>query len=208
MKHTLKTTLALLFAGVINLSAQAHEAAIAAFVSTPNVDFSSNEAVVLRDLIMAEESVSDVESEFVEHVARNADGLTTVAQLTPIQSALASKGSLRSQTILKIWSGDLTGWTTPMIVYGATHASRIALENPGATAFRAQVFDTLRTVPVADPVWLKFFKEYRLTLDRPQRIAVTSQLKDVFLSVAVRDDAQNAVLASLAADLVALQLDQ
>ena len=206
MKHTLKTTLALLFAGVINLSAQTHEAAINGLKSQQGFSPSSEASITLKNTIMAEAAVSDKEALFVVTVLRH-----TGASREDILAAwedLAAKGSVLAHAAHKAHSDDFTGWTPEMMSIGKASAAQLA-NNPNAPdEFKSAVFAAIRQHGFAHPQWVKFFKSYRAAMPKAQQLAVTAAEKDALIARPNRDDAANAFLASLSADLVALQLDQ
>ena len=54
----------------------------------------------------------------------------------------------------------------------------------------------------------RFFKMHRMTLPKPAQFAATQRQKDILLAKDNRDVAENAWLAEISADLIALQLDQ
>ena len=54
----------------------------------------------------------------------------------------------------------------------------------------------------------RFFKMYRMTLPKAEQFAATQKQKDILLAKDNRDAAENAWLAEVSADLIALQLDQ
>jgi len=206
MKHTLKTTLALLFAGVIHSFSQTHDAAIDTLKATEGFQYTSPAAITLKDQILAESAVSEKEAKFAISVVNSADG--TVEAREAALTALAAKGSIRSQALLKVMARSHSGWTPDMIILASEGACRLAMMDAAPEAFRLLVFDTLRQTGVTAPPWQAFFKRYRSELPKPQQIAVTAALKDRLIARPNRGDAANAFLASVSADLVALQLDQ
>lgn len=215
MKHTLKTTLVLLLAGVINAFGQTHEAAITALETAEGVKYAignttvtpSQAAIALKDQILQENAVSDKEAVFVMFVLKCL-GAFEGEQRTAMLTTLAAKGSVRAQALLKLKNGTFDGWTAQMVKILPDGACIMALRPSAPPEFEALVFNTLRETPWPIPNWIKFFKEYRDSLPKEQQIAVTAELKAVLLAVPIRSDAANAFLASLSADLVALQLDQ
>lgn len=206
MKHTLKTTLALLFAGVIHLSAQTHDAAIDTLKATEGFQYTSPAAIALKDQILAESAVSEKEATFVIVVVNRNDGTREAREAA--LTALAAKGSIRSQALLKVMNRSNDGWTPDMVILAPEGACRLAMADEAPEAFRLLVFDTLRQTDITAPPWQAFFKKYRSGLPKAQQVAVTAALKDRLIARSNRGDAANAFLASLSADLVALQLDQ
>ena len=100
------------------------------------------------------------------------------------------------------------GWTPDMIILAPEGACRLAMMDAAPESFQLLVFDTLRQTSIAAAPWQAFFKRYRSELPKAQQIAVTAALKDRLIARPNRGDAANAFLASLSADLIALQLDQ
>lgn len=206
MKHTLKTTLALLFAGVINLSAQTHEAAILALKTQEGASPASDASIALKTAIMAEDAVSDKEALFVISVLRHTRA--SRAESLAAWQALAAKGSVLAQAAHKTYANDFTGWTPEMMSIGKAFAAQLANSPDAPDDFRSAVFAAVRQRGFAHPQWVRFFKSHRAAMPKAQQLAVTAAEKDALLAVPVRGDMQNAVLASLSADLIALQLDQ
>lgn len=209
MKHTLKTTLALLFAGVINLSAQTHESEIFTLRNAPGFSYSSPTSVALKDSILTETAVSATEVMFVRQVLRKTNASAEASAL--VITALADKGSLWAQAHIKAAGDVVTGWTQGLVLANPVAACKLALRSADSAdeiAFKTLVFTTLQGSPFTSPQRIAAFKAYRAALPAEQQIIVTGQLKAVLLAVPVRSDVQNAFLASLSADLIALQLDQ
>jgi hypothetical protein len=54
----------------------------------------------------------------------------------------------------------------------------------------------------------KFFKKHRDTLPKNEQLAATAQQKALLVAKTNRNDIENAWLAEISADLIALSLDQ
>lgn len=206
MKHTMKHTLALLLAGVIHLHAQSHEAAIKTLTGTEGFTYDSAEAVSLKNTILSQEvAASPLETNFAITVVEAVD--PTPAAKQAALTTLAAKGSVRAMAVLKIHSQDYSGWTADMVL-NALPGVLNAVKKPQTPApFKQLVFDTLVQTPHAAPAWQRFFKAHRDNLPKDEQIAVSKQVKDRLLAMPNRGEQANAFLASVSADLIALQLD-
>ena len=70
-------------------------------------------------------------------------------------------------------------------------------------------WNALNSISVAsNESFKRFFKMYRMTLPKPEQFAATQRQKDILLAKDNRDEPENAWLAEISADLIALQLDQ
>lgn len=206
MKYALKTTLALLFAGVINLAAQTHDEAISVLRESPTFSPASTESAALRALILEEPTVSDREAQFVIWTLQASNA--PAADIQAMWVTLAGKGSLAAQAAAKLISGSFTGWTVDMILAGNEAAATLARREGAPADFKQTVFSTLVGKGFASPSGAAFFKEYRATLPPTQQLEVTALERDGLLKVGIRSPQQDAYLASIAADLIALQLGQ
>ena len=80
---------------------------------------------------------------------------------------------------------------------------------PTASAeFKAQAWTILQSRPASGQFAKQFFKSYRATLPKPEQFAATQRQKEILLATPDRNERQNAWLAEVSADLIAMQLDQ
>jgi len=230
MKATLQTILALLIAGVIHLQAQPEQspAQVAwgellaskhepgnAGADRESAALADPEALVIRDMIVASEVVSQWDTEWLEKVtiattegslaARTAAGRAAVGEIAV--SSKTGPGVVVAQVMVKFWNRDLSGWSDEMIAVKPHLAANLCTWLPGATPeFKDKVWLVLKDRPAH---WAKpFFKDYRSTLPKEEQIAVTQKQKDIMIALSNRDPRASAWLAEIAADLIALQLDQ
>lgn len=223
MQNKLKTTLALLFAGIINLHAQAPEptaneeawnALIVAQLeagatgreTAQNAAGATPEAIALKTTIMAGDTLTLTELGAVGRVTIVNEGKEARETLFRAigASTKTGKGVSRARAQVKAWDRDLTGWTDEMIEVAPDKAAMLARE--ASPEFQLRVWNIIKEKPAHSA--RLFFKTYRSTLPKAEQVAVTQRQKDLIIAIPQRDAAANAWLAEIAADLVALQLDQ
>ena len=103
---------------------------------------------------------------------------------------------------------DPEGWTPAMMNEGADYVINAATLPTASPDFKAQAWAILQTRPASGIFAKAFFKSYRATLPKPEQLVATQRQKDILLATPNRTDRQNAWLAEVSADLVAMQLDQ
>jgi hypothetical protein len=225
MKNTLKTTLALLFAGIINLHA-AHdpspvEVAWGALLASKPADANREAAALadpgalaIRDMVVASQVVEpwdiDILTKIVKATAEGDAAEKTEAVRTAVRAIATSsktgRGVATAQAMVKHWDRDLSGWSDEMIAARPELAAGLGLRADATPEFKARVWLVLkerRAIAAKE-----FFKTYRSTLPKSEQVAVTQRQKDLMLAIPQRNAAANAWLAEISADLVALQLDQ
>jgi hypothetical protein len=225
MQNKLKTTLALLFAGIINLHA-AHEPSpaevawgtllaskpadanrLAAALADPG-------ALAIRDMIVASEVVEKWDIDLLVKLTKGTTEGDAAAKGDAVQTAIraiatSSKtggGVIAAQAIVKAWDRDLSGWSDEMIVARPDLAANLAVRAEASQEFKDRVWFVLKEGRATAAK--EFFKTYRSTLPKAEQVAVTQRQKDLILAIPQRDASANAWLAEISADLVALQLDQ
>ncbi len=211
MKNILKTTLALLFAGVINIqAATANETAWRELRATGPLDTVAvtPEAVAIKDSILAGQTITRLEASILELIVRRVDGREAWADLvrTLATSEIDGGGLNVFRAVVKHLDKDVTGWTAEMINARPDLAANAANSPLSTPEFRAQVWDAVKTRSAHG--WRAFFKTYRSELPKSAQIAMTQQQKDVILAIPSRNASENSWLAEISADLIALQLDQ
>ena len=210
MKPTL-TRLALLIAGVIQLQAQeptANETAWTALLSTKKTEAAaSQEAVVIKDSIVAGTTITRAEANVVALVTQAQGGLenyqTAFRELA--QSNKTGTGVSMARAIVKHWDLD-SDWTEEMISVRPDLAANLAGRIPVTQEFKDQVWAVTKNRSAHG--FRTFFKTYRGGLSKAEQIEATRKQKDLLLAIPTRDAATNAWLAEMSADLIALQLDQ
>lgn len=225
MQNKLKTTLALLFAGIINLHA-AHdpspaEVAWGTLLASKPADanrlaaaLADPGALAIRDMIVASEVVEKWDIDLLVKLTKGTTEGDAAAKADAVQTAIraiatSSKtggGVISAQAIVKAWDRDLSGWSDEMISAKPELAASLGLRPDASAEFKAKVWLVLKERRATAAK--EFFKTYRSTLPKAEQVAVTQRQKDLILAIPQRDAAANAWLAEISADLVALQLDQ
>jgi hypothetical protein len=222
MKTTL-TLLALLAAGVIHLQAQqqptANEAAWSALLTTAKAAGVANpvavaaatpEAVGIKDSIMAGTTITRTEIWIIADVTKATGGEAAyqAAFRAIAASGKTGDGIVFARAAAKFWDKDMAGWTSEMLAARPDLAGNLAMTLNATPAFKAEVWEALKTRSAHGWSCRNFFKAYRSTLPKTAQIEATQKQKDLVLAIPTRDAAANAWLAEISADLVALQLDQ
>jgi hypothetical protein len=217
MKLTL-TLLALLVAGVINLQAQeelaapptANEAAWDALVVAKSSDWTaittSPEAAAIKNGIMASGSITEREFRIVDRITPRAEKQAFIRTLAA--SNKTGEGISIARAWVKLWDKDFTGWTPETIEKFRLTAAQLAVLPEAPLDFKEKVWAVVSSRPAAKPQLSAFFKFYRKDLPLAQQVEVTRQQKVLTLAIPARSGAENAWLAEISADLIALQLDQ
>jgi hypothetical protein len=221
MKPTL-TLLALLFAGVIHLQAQeptAREAAWSALVETKKAAGVANpvavaattpEAAAIKDSIMAQGAITKAEVWIVADVAKANGGAPAyqVAFRAIVAGNKTGVGASWARACVKFWDNDMSGWTDELLALRYDLASALANRPDATPQFKAEVWQVVKNRNANGWASRSFFKTYRSTLPKAAQLEATKQQKDILLAVPTRSAGENAWLAEISADLVALQLDQ
>lgn len=104
---------------------------------------------------------------------------------------------------------DSTGWTQEMMESDPRGVIGAVLQFPNPTPeLKAFAFNYAMTTIPYDAYTKGFWKGQRRTLPKNEQLAVTQVQKDLLLGKTSRSDSDNAWLAEISADLIALQLDQ
>lgn len=210
-----KLLAALLFAVVINLNAQtdehptANEAAYTALEEVKKDDtVASPEATVIVDAILAAPTITKKELGIADKVIRKNKGEAAVIKNTRAiaASGKGGKGVLAAKAMVKKLDGDPSGWTAEMVANTQNKALTVIYRTKGNQKLQDLVWADLQRTSAAG-FGRKFWKAYRATLPQAEQIAATKRQKEVLLAISDRDDAANAWLAAVSADLIALQLD-
>jgi hypothetical protein len=129
-------------------------------------------------------------------------------QQMSVYRTLAPKSPFIAVT-LKYHDKDATGWTTEMMEADPRAVMLAVMYWTNATAdMKAFAFNrAMATIP-RDEAERGFFKGQRRHLAKGEQIAVTQKQKDLLLAKTGRTETDNAWLAEVSADLIALQLDQ
>jgi hypothetical protein len=205
---TLAAVLCLCLAQVASLASNPEEIAAeiqaAQTAGHANYDWSSEAAQAVEAALLAKEEISNVELNFLLSALVGPEGVRTSRLSESQVAALRAKGPVAAAFFKYVFDGDTTGWTSEALkLVGPAVAILGTAETP---EFNALVIETF--LHSAHPRYKRLFKLYRSTLDRAAQIALTAQAKDALLAVAGRTPQQDAWLAELSADLIALSLDQ
>jgi hypothetical protein len=205
---TLVAVLCLCLAQVASLASNPEEIAAevqaAATVGHDNYDWSSEAAQAVEAALLAKEEISNEELSFLLSALVGPEP-ARIPRLSEAQLAtLRAKGDPTVTARFKaMLDRDTTGWTSEALkLVGPKVASLGTAETPEFNALVIEAF-----LNSAIPPYKRLFKLYRSTLDLAAQIALTAQAKDALLAVAGRTPQQDAWLAELSADLIALQLD-
>jgi hypothetical protein len=199
----------LLAGGTVNAQTNTNTPALvvqwAALKSAQGANFSptSAEAVAIKDAILAQDQISKNETYIVQHVLMDGTGDWN-DEARAVVRANASKSPMFAARV-KFWDKDPTGWTQEMIEESAGLAYGTASLPTASPEFKAQVWEVAKNERGGAT---KFFKTYRSTLPKAEQIAATEQQKAIMLAITQRSEKQNAWLAEISADLIALSLDQ
>jgi len=220
MKATLQIILALLVAGVIHIQAQEPptiETAWAELVAAKQVSekevAAMPEAVPIKDSILASQTLTRKELRIAEMIVWERDGLA--ASRAAVEAIATSDktgvGVTVARALVKYWNNDLDGWTEEMISLNVDLASRMAVLPAAPPYLKDALWGRVQNVPLGVRPWKasrEFFKTYRIGLAVEQQIAATKRQKELLIAIPARSDSDNAWLAEICADLIALQLDQ
>lgn len=226
MQNKLKTALVLLFAGITTLVTHAApltatEQTWVALTQSKSAEpeptaaaLADPAALTLRDSILAADVIGKMDlSVLLAIVYARTEG-SAVAKKAAVDAAATAiatsnktgEGKFTAQALLKQWSNDPEGWSDQMVQTEPEIAASVALNVNSSPGFRTSVWNVIKNrKAVANAA---FFKAYRGTLPKAEQIAVTQTQKDIMLAIPQRNAADNAWLAEISADLVALQLDQ
>jgi hypothetical protein len=175
------------------------------------LDPSAPEIVAISDRLLAQPELSRVEVGWLTTVAT----MRGKTYMDAVATAIAPKSPFAS-AYLKFIANDDSGWTTAMVQEAPLWAVNLAVLPTASDSFRQLVFQNWteiqdgKVVPfhLLDlPVARTFFKSYRSTVPRDQQLAVTMAEKARLVAMQ-RTDGDNAWLAEVSADLIALSLDQ
>ncbi len=233
MQNKLKTTLTLLFAGVINLQAQApankestakeptaNEAAWNALIGTRIEAGATNpalaattaattpEAIAIKEKILAGTTITNTEASAVGVIAKANGGEAALREAFRAIAASSKTGAgvSRARAAVKLWDRDLTGWTDEMLDLRPDQASMLAMSPEATPEFKLRVWNVIKDRSAHN--CRSLFKAYRGTFPKAVQIEITQKQKDILLALPIRDARANAWLAEMSADLIALQLDQ
>jgi hypothetical protein len=162
----------------------------------------SSEAVAIKEAILAQNQITEREARIVRSVlGGNLEVWRSVVRDNAAKSPFFA-------ALVKTWESDPTGWTPEMVDQGINYAYGVALLPTAPPEFKAQVWARAKTAKGDRRAVSRFFKTYRATLPKEEQIAATAQQKAIMLAIPVRSSEQNAWLAEVSADLIALSLDQ
>jgi hypothetical protein len=211
MKKYIITLLALSLLAGNNLIAQiaAEEANIGAWEALrssqgDNFNPASPEAVAIKDAILAQDQISASGGLIVRRVTLATEG-------TQAWHALINQNEAKGPFFAaekKGLNNEFTGWTEELVKNGLGAATRLALDSKAPQDLKELVWNFSQANPASSPQAKRFFKSYRSTLAKQDQLAATANQKELLLAVPVRNDNQNAWLAEVSADLIALSLDQ
>lgn len=211
MKPTLKL-LALLFAGVINLQAQEpskNETAWSELLIAKNQGAATSpEAIAIRDSIVASDTITRAEANIVAGVTKANEGQDAYISLfrNIANSSKRGEGAAMAHAVIKHLERDLSGWTEEMMTLRPDLAASLATHPQATPEFQDRAWAIVKNQGAHSS--RRFFKWYRAKLPKAEQIEVTRRQKEFMLAIPTRNEAANAWLAEISADLIALQLDQ
>lgn len=208
MKKTIQTMIAasaLIGWSVSALAQSPYVAAYQALGEQPNFSPASSEVASIVAAIEQQSVISGAEAAVIYRYTMAIGG-------EPAWTAAAERlgeKSPRAMARIKWLARDASGWTTEMIKQGNWDAVQTALFVPSAPeAFKSAVFASIDGRLLDGPTPKKFFKEYRSTLPKAEQVLVTQKQKDLLLAKVNRTEDEDAWLAEVSADLLALELDE
>jgi hypothetical protein len=201
--------LSLLAGGTLNAQTNTNSANVTAWLALKesqgtNFNPAAAEAVAIKDSILAQEQIPWPEVFIARHVVTAVGGRE--AWMDAARTNAGKSFALMAMT--KVWDKDPTGWTQEMIEQGNDWAMSVARLPAASPEFRQQVWEVAKNKAGGNGSYNHFFKLYRATLPAAEQLAVTAQQKALLIAVPTRTEAQNAWLAEISADLIALSLDQ
>lgn len=184
--------LSLLAGGTLNLNAQTNN--IPAEIA----------AITAKDQISLDEALA-VQSYYTTNAPTPAEGWQ--AWVAAARTIEAKSPYAAASVRLGEWSS--AGWTAEMVKESFGAAAMVAAHPNATDEFRKLVWDNMPPVATTGgPAGIGFFKKFRASLPKDQQLLATQQQKDGLLALPIRSERDNAWLAEVSADLVALQLDQ
>jgi hypothetical protein len=160
------------------------------------------EVLPIVEAIIAQPSISTTEA---KAVGAYYDATVGREQRLAVYSNIAAKSPYVA-SVLKTVAKDYD-WTDEMLRVNLRDAAGIALSTDAPADFKRRVWEEANNRIVYKGA-AKFFKVYRATLPKAEQLAATQAQKDLLLAKTSRSDIDNAWLAEVSADLIALSLDQ
>ncbi len=210
MNTRIHTILALSLLAGGNLIAQTtatsspHVDAWRALKNSTNFNPASPEADAIRAAILAQPAISKNEAVAVKQSLELAGG---VPAWIDAARSIAGKSPFAAAAV-KWADKDPEGWTPAMMAEGVDYVVNTATLPTASAEFKAQAWTILQSRPASGQFAKQFFKSYRATLPKPEQFAATQRQKEILLATPDRNERQNAWLAEVSADLIAMQLDQ
>ena len=172
--------------------------------SSANFNPASPEAEAIKSAILDKPTITAAEAAVVK---QGLEAIGGVDAWIAVARGIADKSPFAAAAV-KWADKDPEGWTPAMMNEGADYVINAATLPTASPDFKAQAWAILQTRPASGIFAKAFFKSYRATLPKPEQLVATQRQKDILLATPNRTDRQNAWLAEVSADLVAMQLDQ
>ena len=172
--------------------------------ASPDFNPASPEAEAIRSAILAQKAITKEEAVVVK---RSLEGAGGVPAWIDAARSIADKSPFAAAAV-KWADKDPAGWTPAMMDEGVDYVLNTATLPNASADFKAQAWAILQNRPASGMFAKQFFKSYRATLPKPEQFAATQRQKEILLATPNRTDRQNAWLAEVSADLIAMQLDQ
>ena len=201
------TALSLLAGGTLTAQTNAISPQVEAWRALKNsADFNpaSPEAEAIKSAILAKPSTTATEAVIVKQSMEAVGG---VDAWIAVARSIEDKSPFAAAAV-KWADKDPDGWTPAMLTEGVDYVVNTATLPTASADFKARAWAIVQTRPASGMFAKAFFKSYRATLPKPEQLVATQRQKDILLATPNRTETQNAWLAEVSADLVAMQLDQ
>jgi hypothetical protein len=174
------------------------------------IDPTSSEAIAIKDAILAQEQISLEEVGILQFMTTyNANRVLGTGYEN--WYSLARENTSKSPVfaaIVKAQNNDTSNWTDEMIQQGFRYVVYLAARPDASQSFRDRVWLVAKNKALSEIAERNFFKAYRATQPLANQIEISAKQKELLLAIPKRTEMENAWLAEISADLIALQIDQ
>jgi hypothetical protein len=164
----------------------------------------SPEVAAIKDAILQQPAITREEAWILRSYFAKLGGADAWLQTA---RTIADKCPLAAAAV-KWADKDPTGWTPEMISDGRQYAVAAAMFSDAPQDLKDQNWVLVSNEAASAGGNKRFFKAYRATLPKREQLVATQKQKDILIAKPTRSEADNAWLAEVSADLIALQLDQ
>lgn len=169
-----------------------------------NFNPASPEVAAIKDAIVEQPAITREEAWILRSYFTTVGGPEAWFQTA---RTIADKSPLAAAAV-KWADRDPAGWTSEMISEGRQYAVAAAMLPDAPQDLKDRNWSLVENEAASAKGNKRFFKAYRATLPKREQLAATQRQKDILIGKPNRSDEDNAWLAEVSADLIALQLDQ